>query len=480
MRSVARSLAAASLVYGLGSSINGIVGFVLIPLYVHRLLAAEYGRFALAEAVLNLLLIALGLGLNVALLARYPRINRENRPRFVRSVFGFLLISTLAIETSFLLIVPFVGRLVLPILPFRYYFLVAVISALETVWLLFATLYRAEGWAWRYITASVVQVCVSLSTTVVLIVHFGLHDEGILYGRLLGDIALVTLLLRELPAYTPRFDFEPIRGLLRLGLPLLPATFASIWIAMAPRYSLQWFGTTSDVGVFAMSTKMAGVVTVVFAQPFALSWIPIMFRVYEREDARRVYGKVVTYSLLLGGAVALACGLIGPSVVALLARKDFAFRADLLLLLCCANVLAGMTHAVNIGPYVREKTLHQVPVFVTVALLSIPITLGCAKALGVVGAGSAMLSLYLIQGVLLNRMSQRLYSFRLEYGRMALVLTVLAIGYVAAAWLFAGVGVVAAAFVRPLFFLGFTGAILSAVGFFRETGLRLPIASGSE
>ena len=79
MKSVFKDLVGKGLVYGLGSSLNGLVGFVLIPFFLKHLQAAEYGRFALAEMLLNLLLVLLGLGLNISLLSRYPRTDTAER-----------------------------------------------------------------------------------------------------------------------------------------------------------------------------------------------------------------------------------------------------------------------------------------------------------------------------------------------------------------------------------------------------------------
>ena len=62
MKSAIQDLAAKGLIYGLGASFNGLVSFLLIPFFTHRLTAGEYGRYALAEMVLNLLLVLLGMG----------------------------------------------------------------------------------------------------------------------------------------------------------------------------------------------------------------------------------------------------------------------------------------------------------------------------------------------------------------------------------------------------------------------------------
>lgn len=62
MKSVLQELAGKGLVYGLGFSFNGLVAFILIPFFTGRLTAGEYGRYAIAEMVLNLILVFLGEG----------------------------------------------------------------------------------------------------------------------------------------------------------------------------------------------------------------------------------------------------------------------------------------------------------------------------------------------------------------------------------------------------------------------------------
>src|SRR5207253_1517947 len=115
--------------------------------------------------------------------------------------------------------------------------LVAAISALEITWLLFATLYRAQGRAWLYIGASALQGTVALVTTVYLILRKGYRDEGILIGRLFADAVLIGLVLApQMSKYRPNWDPRVARGLLKIGLPLIPATFSSMWVLTSPRY----------------------------------------------------------------------------------------------------------------------------------------------------------------------------------------------------------------------------------------------------
>src|SRR5437762_7802400 len=152
----------------------------------------------------------------------------------------------------------------------------------------------------------------------------GYRDEGILVGRLLGDATLFgAVLLPQLGRYRLTGQLAPARDLLRIGVPLIPATFASMWVLNAPRYFLQWYGSVADVGVFAMSSRMAGVIQLLYIQPFAMAWMVSLFTIFKRPDAPRIYARVLTYYVLLGATLALTVGLLAQVLVPMFARQRF-------------------------------------------------------------------------------------------------------------------------------------------------------------
>jgi O-antigen/teichoic acid export membrane protein len=461
-----RALVTKSAVYGLGASLNGLAQFLLIPFYTRHLGASDYGRFALAEMALNLLLVVLALGLQVALLARYQRCDAEQRTDLVRAVFGFVLVSVTIGLALFLGLARVLGPVVLPTLPVSRFYWVAAIGGAETLWLLFATLFRAQGAAWRYIGGWVIQVTAGLGATVILIREYGLRDDGILAGRLIGAVVVLVSLSPTLYRYRPYLDIRRAWPVVRLGLPLLPAALASMLVAMAPRYFVEIWRTTADVGIYAMSSKMAGVISIGLVQPFALGWLPIMFQVYERSDARIVYGRVITYYLLIGLGLAFGLGLAAPLVFRLIEAGDFQFDAWVLVALCLANVLAGLMHAVNIGPYVRERTGAQVPVLVATAAVAIALCAVLTGRYGVRGAALGLAGSYLFQAVLLHIVSQRLYPIVVQSRRLTAVLTAVTVAFALASQVPGDMTWPLMVLLRGAGFLFVAVAVLWVTGFF--------------
>src|SRR5213593_3046804 len=115
MKSALGELTSKGLVYGLGASFNGLVSFILIPFFTNRLSATEYGRYAIAEMVLNLILVLLALGMNVAILARYPSLAPQDRDKFFGSVLSFMLLWIITFEAAFLGLARLFGGTAVPV-----------------------------------------------------------------------------------------------------------------------------------------------------------------------------------------------------------------------------------------------------------------------------------------------------------------------------------------------------------------------------
>src|SRR5207248_5236947 len=133
LKSALGELAGKGLVYGIGASFNGLVASVLIPFFKNQLTAAEYGRYAIAEMVLNLNLVLLGLGMNVAILARYPSVPPAERNRFFGSILTFMLLWSMAFETAFLVAARLFGGHAVPALSLPLFVLIAGLSMLVTL-----------------------------------------------------------------------------------------------------------------------------------------------------------------------------------------------------------------------------------------------------------------------------------------------------------------------------------------------------------
>lgn len=423
-RAVAIELVRKGVVYGLGASLNGLVAFLLLPFIVHRLDSLEYGRYALAELLLNLLLVICGLGLGSALLARYAKLELGAQRELVGSVLALVLVATLGVLVLFAGFAVVLGPHVFPELARGHYLLVGAIAAAESVWLLFAAMYRARGSAWRYITLQLVQVAVSLALTVELIAHRGYREEGLLVGRLGADLVVLVLLLPELVRHRPR-ALGRAWELVRVGGPLVLAAFSAMFVAMSPRIFLEQLGDASVVGSFAVDSRLASIVSIGFVQPFGLVYVAAIVPIARRADAKQLFARALTSYVLLGGIATLVVAFAAPWIAHTLGKQAFPISPTAILVLAAAQVAAGLIYPTTIGPYVLERTRDVIPVYVGAAVLAIGAGWVAVAHAGILGAAGALVGIYAVQGVALAVVSQRMYPVPFEWRRLGAIVVVL-------------------------------------------------------
>ena len=421
-------------IYGLGSSLNGLISFILIPFYLGYLSAEEYGVFALAEMVLVLTLIVSGLGINIGLITQYYKAKSSmEKLLMLRSLLGFVLLSSTAISIGmslFLKLDP--GGLFT--LSNEFIVLIALITICETVWVMFATLYRAEGAALRYVSASFLQAGVGLLVTVMLIAHLGFKEEGILYGRLVGNVILLIFISGKLFKYRPILNIKPALCVIRTGIPLVPATVSSMWIAMSPRFFIEYVDGTHAVGVFSMSAKIANLVSILFVQPFALVWVVVIHKIHRLHDGERIYSLVVTYYILVGGLIFLSLSGVAPQLSNMLSTDDFPVSPDVMMAMAIAYILSGLAYAVNIGPYIKDVTYRVLPAYLLSAVMVFLLQPVLISLWGIFGASIAAICIYLILSGLLMKISLGLYPMDIEWERIFKVLFSLISSYFISAY----------------------------------------------
>lgn len=412
-------------IYGLGGSLNGLVALLLVPFFVRCISPAEYGVVAVAEMLLAILLICCGLGINVALLSRYSLVKQSERRQLLRSLLSVILLIAPIISFGFVACAWSFQEQIIPGVTSEMLIIVGVLAILETIWLLFATQFRAEGWAERFVGLSLINSLVGLLATVILIVHFNLKGEGILYGRLVGDVVTLAVLSRAIIKDLPIRNLSPGIEVARIGLPLVPAAIASLWITMWPRYALATMGTPDEVGVFVMSMKVAGLVQLLLVQPTALTWHVMIFRIAKQAEAPKIFAGFVTFYIALSLSLVCMLSLLSPTIANYLGTREFPLSSTVIVISSFGFAFLGLSYILNIGPYLLEKTRSVLVPYAIAAGVSTASGMLLIPWLGVTGAALVFLVACATLTLLLFRASQAMYPVPID-GRAIAILVLVA------------------------------------------------------
>ncbi|HEU4979381.1 MAG TPA: lipopolysaccharide biosynthesis protein [Solirubrobacteraceae bacterium] len=468
-----KRLATTGAAYQASSLLSGFFGVFTLPLYTHHLAPSAYGY---AETLLTFIIltsIVLRLGIGEAFVRFwFDDEDRERRDRLARTTTGWVLATTSAAAIAGVF---FAGPLSVALLRHRDAVLMGYgvlgLWAFTNLEIGYALL-RVEERKRAYLTVSCANVVLTVLLTVLLVVVGGYGARG----YVLGNYAASTLVLLGLWADLagrrrlglPRRD-RVLRGMVAFGSPTVPADAAVFALNVIDRAWLLRADSPRAAGLYSVSIKLATVV-VVAVRGFQAAWPPLAYSVSDEREARRLYAFVTTYYCLATGLVVAALTLLGRWLVRLLAAGSYFPAHRALPWVALGWALYGL-FLVFVTIAGRAKvTTRTFPAAVAGLAINVGGLALLIGPLGIVGAGISLCAAYLVMLVAVHLLTRRLFVVPFEWGRLALLVAVLAGVSVGGELLLPTHGV--AGFVTRLVALGLIPALLLALRFFRPEETR--------
>lgn len=414
-----------SLIYGVGGAAARYTGLLLLPIYTRVFRPGEYG---VLESVLNLsalliAIVALGLDGAVPLLYFETEDAQERRRICAFWLWITLLVSVpvtlLLISLSGLISLAATGTdgyaglyaLGVAVLPF---------SLLQVVWSNILRLtFRPRIYA--LLSFSLTTLVALLSIAFVVFLRMGI--EGALWGQLLGTATVSTvgvwmvwkvLRVNDLAAHVRRVAYR----LVRLGLPLVPASMALWIISFSNTYFLIQLVGAQETGVFRAGARIAALLGLgIWA--FQLAWTPFSLSLAHDPEAPRIYSRVAT--LYTAGAVgaSVLMSALAPALLVVFTTGEYASAVAVIGLLSLSATALGAYYVVAIGVNLAQRTGQVAWTTITAAALNIGLNALLIPAWGILGAGVAALSANLTSTILIYRASQRFHPLPYSPGKIA-------------------------------------------------------------
>jgi len=409
--------------YQFGDILAKALALLTLPLYTRHLSPAAYGA---AEALLTAVILSsilLRVGVQEAFIRfYYDDDDHARRDRIARTATATVAWTTTLASIVALAFAGDLSRLLL-----NFYDPQLIDCAILGLWaftnleMAYAQL-RVDERTRLYIYASGTNVVLSVSFTIALVVFAGQGARGLLLGNF-GASALVVLglwwVLRR--RFSLRARTAELRGMLRFGLPTVPADASVYALQVVDRFYLFRVYSHTAAGLYAVAIKLATVVFVA-VRGFQYAWPPLAYSIESDEEASRLYSLVTTYYALATGVVVCGVALLGRWMVRLLAAERYfgAYRA--LPWLALGWALYGLFLVfVTIAGRARVTTRTMIAAAAGLAvnvvlLLALVPTSGAG--LGIAGAGLALCGAYSAMLVVTYRLTRGLFKVGFEWRRL--------------------------------------------------------------
>jgi len=243
--------------------------------------------------------------------------------------------------------------------------------------------------------------------------------EGLVLAGLLT--AVVSSLLQAIffiRQLKPVFDFVILRRLLVFGVPLVPFGIMQFMMMSGNRYFLNYYATTSDVGLFSLGYQF-GMIVYFLISAVQFAWPPQLYSIAKQPNAEQVLSKMLTYYLVVVGYICIALSVLAKDLLAIIATPSFYPAHSVVPLVAFSMLAYGVMFMTNSGLEVKNKTKYMNYSIIAAITLNVGLNLWLIPLFGMIGAAWASFLSYVILAVINLVINLQLWYIPYEYRRLA-------------------------------------------------------------
>ncbi len=426
-----------TLVYGAGHVLSRAVGLLLLPAYTNLISPEEMGVVAVIYLFLGFVVIVVQMGFGDAFLRHFiPAESEEERRQVFSNAWLPVLFVSLVFAAGLVIWSDAISDLVLRRTQYSVLFQFAggvlLGDALAQIPLLAL---RAREQSVRYITLNLTQALVNASLNILFVVFLRWGIVGILVSNLISSYILLILLTPILVRFVRfRLSSRTISALALFGLPIVISGLCKVVLDLSDRFLLERLTDLETVGIYSTGYKLGQIMAIVVVG-FRYAWSPFFLFTAKDAEARTLYAKVMTYFVILAGALLVfltfflkpilglrvsGVAFLGPRYTGGLAVVPWILLAYFFHGIYC-NLLAGV--------FIEKRTIVLSVVSVLGAGLNVAGNLLVIPMWGMIGAAVMTTASYGVMTAILFFYIQPRYPIPYEYGKIGKAILILGAVY---------------------------------------------------
>lgn len=412
-------------IYGVGTMLGKIVGFIMIPFYTHYLSPADYGTLELLDLSASLIGLVLTMWLNASIIRHY---NDFSDPGERKQAVSTILILAFFIGVVITIFGIWFARplstLILSAPRFHFFVeLEAVLFLVNTTTTVCLSYMRACQLSSLVVGSSLIGLVLSLSLNIYFIGIRHVGVVGVLYSSLFSSTLIAVLL----SAYTIRqvgltVSFDKLRAIVAFGAPLVVTSITAFVVNFSDRFFLRHFSTVATVGIYALGYKFGFMLSLLVVQPFDMIWQARLYEIGKRDKSGRTFARLFEYYGFVLVAAALALSIVIKELLSVISPAQFHAAYKVVPIVALAYVFQGANRFFLAGTYISKKTLPLGAVGLVCAAVNISLNLLWIPRFGMLGAAWSTLFSFFLMSSLAWYVSQRVYPIPYVFSRVAMLI----------------------------------------------------------
>lgn len=410
------------IIFGLTSSLQSALGFILLPLYTKYLDVEMFGAYNMLLIIAAACNTLFGLGASSALGRYYYDYKKEGKSKEIvssalwLSLCGSIILSVLALVTAYPVCHYYFNDISLQ-LP---YIISLVANSLSYPLTTFTLLLRYQKKSLVYFIITISGLLLNFSITISLLIYSDIKICAPFIGMLVTNILLVLfMMIFERHNITFKVTKGDYRLVLIFGLQVIASSFLAYIYECSDKIIMKDILSLSDVGIYSLSGRIGSVFKLLVYLPFALVWAPLRMEYKDSPDNVLFVRKITNYYSLFGMLFILGCMIWGYDVLKLLfPQTEYAISLKMFPICMLGFYFFGYMSIWDFGVFIYNKLyyLSIIPVICLIFNTSMNILL--LPILGVKAAAYIFALTYVLSSFLLLYFSNRYYPIPMDWKRL--------------------------------------------------------------
>jgi O-antigen/teichoic acid export membrane protein len=347
----------AFLSFGLASSIEKLLGFIILPIYTREFNKTEYGVMDMVSTIISVAIIFGLLQLETALQRYYYEYKGIKRKLLITNTYFWIGGCSTAIGTVIFCIASVISEKLFKTNEYANLIRTAAFQLpLANLSMLGLLLLRYEKENIKFLTVIITKVVFSLFFVYLFVIYLRLGLSGVFYAQvssMLITTSIVTFFVRR--NFVFRYSNHLSLRNFKYALPQMPAGIGSMVLGQADRFFMLGYLSLGAIGIYSVSIKLASSIQLVNTA-FILAWAPFMHAQFKKQNNKIVFASV--FPIVVAGTFLFVCliSLFSQEMVKLLATKEFYSSYKYIGGLALFFSLYIVKETVDIGPKIKEKT----------------------------------------------------------------------------------------------------------------------------
>ncbi len=271
--------------------------------------------------------------------------------------------------------------------------------------------------------ASLLGVVTTGVVSIALLIGTQLGVSAVIIGQASGLLLQTLLCVPVLRGHMrPKLNWAVLREPLRFGYTALPSGYSNILIIAGDRYVLQFLRTTYEVGLYSFACNIGNLVTLAIGTPVIGGVWPTIRRMEASPDRQRAFVRqMTTFVCATSIAMVVFLSAFSDEAIRVLAwhKPEYAAAAVIVPLLAFSQALQGLAAFTEAGISLGNRPAYISGIAIACAAANIALNFLLVPRYGLLGAGWATLTSFVLWNALHVYFSRRFYRIRFDVRRFA-------------------------------------------------------------